>query len=181
MVSPTLTRPCTPYLVPPAHQPGLGAGLAEEINQRHDGSLALGRSQTRQVWPSPWVNSFWGPGEGGQWRGAAGEEGTRSEGSRGGVWASPAGLGAPSPPRSQQRLWLHRLPSPGPDGPPCSRGGRQRGTCAHGGRQVSALGSKLCRGGWGCSRVCTVLCARSRSLTAVLEAALESGGAGGGC
>lgn len=34
--------PASPYLVPPAHQPGLGAGLAEEVNQRHDGSLALG-------------------------------------------------------------------------------------------------------------------------------------------
>lgn len=28
--------PASPYLVPPAHQPGLGAGLAEEVNQRHD-------------------------------------------------------------------------------------------------------------------------------------------------
>lgn len=83
--------PAPPYLVPPAHQPGLGAGLAEEVNQRHDESLALGW-HTEKVGLAQSLGQWFGG-----WRGAAGEEGTRSKGSLGGAWASPAGLGAPFP------------------------------------------------------------------------------------
>lgn len=45
-----ILHPEFPYLVPPAHQPRLGAGLAEEIHQGHLGVLAPLRAAAHRSW-----------------------------------------------------------------------------------------------------------------------------------
>ena len=87
-----ILHPEFPYLVPPAHQPRLGAGLAEEIHQGHRGVLAPLRAAAHRGWA-------WGvPGlaaivAGGGVLGSG-------RGSRGGAQAGPAGLGGSLPLRA---------------------------------------------------------------------------------
>lgn len=83
-----------PYLVPPAHQPRLGAGLTEEIHQGHLGILApLGAAAQRGwAWGVPGLTATVCVCGGG----GSGQVGS-ARGSRGGAWAGPAGLGAPLP------------------------------------------------------------------------------------
>lgn len=148
--------PASPYLVPPAHQPGLGAGLAEEVDQRHDGSLALG-----------WHTGKVGLAQSlGQWfLGTRGNEGEQLGGGNKVQGEPRRGLGQPS--RTGGPLPL-RAPSSSPGYILCralvlmsSSAAEARGSggpVPMGTSRVSALGSKLLR------RlgllVCTVLCAR---------------------
>lgn len=149
-----ILHPEFPYLVPPAHQPRLGAGLTEEIHQGHLGILApLGAAAQRGwAWGVPGLTATVGGGGGvlGRWavQGGAAE----------GPGPAQQGWGLPSPPRSRQQPWLHGLPAPGPGGPPRGSGWRRPGTPAHegagrGSREVAseALGSV-------CAPVCACAC-----------------------
>ena len=72
-----ILHPEFPYLVPPAHQPWLGAGLAEEIHEGHLGVLALLRAAAHRGWAwgvpglAATVQGGGGAGSwaGGQWKG----------------------------------------------------------------------------------------------------------------
>lgn len=161
-----------PYLVPPAHQPRLGAGLTEEIHQGHLGILApLGAAAQRGwAWGVLGLTATVGGRGGilGRWavQGGAAE----------GPGPAQQGWGLPSPPRSRQQPWLHGLPAPGPEGPPRGSGWRRPGTPAHegagrGSREVAleALGS-----------VCAPVCVRVRAHCSTGRLHATSGGAGGG-
>jgi hypothetical protein len=175
-VTPT-PDPAPSYLVPPAHQPGLGAGLAEEVNQRHDESLSLGWHTEKGGLAQSLGQWFLGTG------GNGGEQlGRRGQGPRGaaeGPGPAQQDWGPPSPPRSQQQPWLHRLPTLGPDESLCSRGGRQWGTCAHGDRQGKRPGNQTVLRRLGAPCVHCSMCALARSLR-YWRLHLKSGGAGGG-
>lgn len=170
-----ILHPEFPYLVPPAHQPRLGAGLAEEIHQGHRGVLAPLRAAAHRGWAwgvpglAAIVAGGWGAG---QWKG---------EPRRGPGRPSRAG-GLPSPPRSRQQPWLHGPPAVGSAGPPCgsSSGWRWPGTPAHGGKvQGEGPGRRLRRLWAPCVRPYVCVCVLTAALAGCMrcQVVLGVGGA----
>lgn len=152
-----ILHPEFPYLVPPAHQPRLGAGLAEEIHQGHRGVLAPLRAAAHRGWA-------WGvPGlaaivAGGGVLGSG-------RGSRGGARAGPAGLGGSLPLRAPGSSPGYMVRPPwallGPPAAAAVAGGG-RGPLPMGGR----CGARVPGGGFGGSglRVFACVCACACSL-----------------
>lgn len=169
-----ILHPEFPYLVPPAHQPRLGAGLAEEIHQGHLGVLAPLRAAAHTGWA-------WGvPGSAATaWEGAGGGGGVLGRwavemGAAEGPGPAQQGWGLPSPPRSQQQPWLHGHSAPGPHGPPRGGSWRRPGTPAHGGKGEGP-GRRLQRLWAPCVRPCVCVCVLTAALAGCMQCQVVPG------
>ena len=162
---PPILHPDFPYLVPPAHQPRLGAGLTEEIHQGHLGILApLGAAAHRGwAWGVPGLTATVGL-VGGGFR-AGGQ--CKREPRRG--LGRPSGAGGSPPLRAPDSSPGYMVCQPlALMGPPAAVAGGGLGPLPMGG-QGEGPGRWLRRLWAPCARLCVCVCVLTAALAGCMR------------